>query len=248
MTMLLSIPTELLFCIADYLPDREVGALIRANRQLYSTLILYLYRRKGQLYRLVHRAAYCGNVDALLELLDLGVNLDSSDDTGQTALHVACMYGWLTIAQLLIEKGGANVDAQTVSGITPLYLASQGGHELTAQTLLEHGADISKQNMDSNRSSVLHIASLHGHTCIVRLLLEAGMDVDVRDRYYRTPLHYALRRKVDRYFERERGNVEAVLIEHGANTSAFYSSADAYRAEIRSGGNSTLSQWDQMGI
>ena len=48
--------------------------------------------------------------------------INSKDSNGQTPLHLACIKGWITIAQMLIRHG-ARVDMQDKEGMTPFDIA-----------------------------------------------------------------------------------------------------------------------------
>ena len=53
----------------------------------------------------LHAAAKGGNVDAITRLLDDGAETDRANDTGATALLIACMCGHVDAARLLLDKG-----------------------------------------------------------------------------------------------------------------------------------------------
>ena len=64
--------------------------------------------KKNQLYELCRS----GNMSKLHELLkDNTINLDLQNKNGRTALHLACLYGHLSCAELLLENG-ANFDLE----------------------------------------------------------------------------------------------------------------------------------------
>ena len=60
--------------------------------------------------------------DKILRLLELGADIDVRNYKGKTALHCAAKAGFLTVIDLLIEKG-ATIDASDNNGETPLFEA-----------------------------------------------------------------------------------------------------------------------------
>jgi predicted nicotinamide N-methyase len=91
-------------------------------------------------------AARFGEIDvvrALLSTFDKNNNstiLQTTDDSGTTALHKACANGHTSTAKLLIACGAPFVKNQ--SGNTPLHWAASNGHHDVVALLLEHYKDI----------------------------------------------------------------------------------------------------------
>ncbi|KAI9854022.1 MAG: hypothetical protein M1813_001583 [Trichoglossum hirsutum] len=82
-------------------------------------------------------AAECGYEAILVEM---GVNINTKDDGGRTALLQAAKGGHEAIVRLLVERG-ADVNVEDDYGNTALLWAAKCGHESTVQLLLEKGAD-----------------------------------------------------------------------------------------------------------
>lgn len=86
-------------------------------------------------------AAKKGDVAELKKLLEQGVNVDSKNKYGVTALAFACSKGQLDAVQLLIERG-ANVNAEdTFYHATPISWAIENGHNDIVKFLLQKGAN-----------------------------------------------------------------------------------------------------------
>lgn len=62
------------------------------------------------------------------------------EPVGDTALHVAALYGSPTAVKALLDAG-ARVDVRSRGGATPLHYAAAFGRLDTAEVLLNHGAD-----------------------------------------------------------------------------------------------------------
>ena len=73
-------------------------------------------------------------------LLMRGIDPDTVDDSGDTALHWAAIHDKPAAAKLMLEHG-ASVNFQDLAGRTPLLVAVWFGHVDTAKVLLAKGAN-----------------------------------------------------------------------------------------------------------
>lgn len=126
--------------------------------------------------------------------------LDTLDETGYSALHVAVVEGHHECAQVLIEAG-ADINRQAANGFTPLMLA------VAHQDIEMMGLLLSRQDSCSrtdrrkrchanqkNRTgqTVLHIAVMASNLEAVQLFLDEGASASERDSEGLTPLHYVV--------------------------------------------------------
>ena len=95
----------------------------------------------------LHDMANEGNLEVVKNLISQGVDANTKDDEGWTALHHAAFVGHTTIVELLIEKG-AVVDVKDETGNTALYRAAEGGSSQAAKALIAGGANV--QSTDEN--------------------------------------------------------------------------------------------------
>ncbi|XP_062841723.1 ankyrin repeat and SAM domain-containing protein 6-like isoform X2 [Trichomycterus rosablanca] len=109
------------------------------------------------------------------------VQVDSTDEEGNTALHFAAASGHEHLVRFLLRKG-ASVDSWNNYGWTPLMQAARFGHLNVAHILLENGAEINGRNRLG--ASVLAMAARGGHTHVAQLLLENGAFVDDFDHLF----------------------------------------------------------------
>jgi ankyrin repeat protein len=73
----------------------------------------------------------------LVELLvKKGAQLNTQNDTGGTALHLATFWGHFDLVKLLVNEG-ARMDVKNDKGRTPLDLAGNFGHKTIAKFLSE---------------------------------------------------------------------------------------------------------------
>ena len=96
------------------------------------------------------------DAEALQQLIDAGMEPSVGNAVGQTALHVACLWGAHKSVQLLI-KAGATVNVQnTFSGATPLHCAAQ-------------------------ENAPGYVGDIDARLAVINQLLDAGADMDIRD-------------------------------------------------------------------
>ena len=158
----------------------------------------------------LHAAIAKGEVDAALELLQLGADKDSIlDETGNSCLHRASQTRYLDLAELLL-KSGVDINLRNTQGETPLAVALFRGNLEVAHFLIERGADVHWH--DEEDWTLLHTAAQCGHLDMVQLLLDLDIGVDVRCRGQSTPLILAS----------GGGHVEVsrLLIEHQADVTS----------------------------
>lgn len=145
-------------------------------------------------------AAENGELDILTYLLENGINIDTRNEYGDSALHLAAENGHINTMKLLLDSG-LNKDVTDNNGWTPLKLAVYTGQTYSVKCLLNAGARKDTNDTQSLLNwaflargvTLLHIASRHGYTDIVHLLIEAGFNVNARDIYGETPVIYAAR-------------------------------------------------------
>jgi ankyrin repeat protein len=135
-------------------------------------------------------AARRGDAEAVRTLLERGVDVQTAQADGMTALHWAGMRSDLDLAETLIYAG-ANLEATTRIGQhTPLHVASRTGQSTVVRTLLDAGAD--PHAATSSGATPLHLAAQAGSAEAVAALLDHGADVNVQEHTWgQTPLMFA---------------------------------------------------------
>jgi ankyrin repeat protein len=142
-----------------------------------------LYARSGEDFL---KAVKEGNMVKAESFLDKGVDVQSWQTFGDTALHIAALRGDVKMGELLIKRG-ASVKAINFGSSTPLHLASNKGHAAFINLLISKGADVNTADKWGRRP--LHIAAVSGHSTVVKILVSGGADVNARDLKDRTPLY-----------------------------------------------------------
>ena len=175
---------------------------------------LLLAERHRQLVRALWEATAAGEAAIVEELLDLGASVDGVADgigarggtarTGvRTPLHVAAAKGHSDVVRALISAG-APVTMTEKSGLMAAHLAA-GVCQKSLALLLELGQTPLRAK-DRNKQTMLHHAARGGQVECLQLLLKLwtedgatghtsalqGGVLDWRDRWHRTPVHWAV--------------------------------------------------------
>ena len=87
-------------------------------------------------------AAMIGNEKLVRNLINEGVDVNSRDSRGKTALIWAARYGHAKVAKILLESSDINVKEKDEDGTTALILAAMYGHENVTRLLLENLANV----------------------------------------------------------------------------------------------------------
>ncbi|KAI3677877.1 hypothetical protein L6452_37149 [Arctium lappa] len=90
-------------------------------------------------------AARYNDIDDVIKLAAVGVSLDSKDEEGRTALHMASANGNVDIVNYLISNK-VDVNASNVENNTPLHWACLNGRIEVVKILILAGADVSSLN------------------------------------------------------------------------------------------------------
>ena len=118
-----------------------------------------------------------GDIATVQQLLDQGVDVNSTNDEGETSVILASACGNLYLVELLLAKG-ANVDIQCMHGYTALMWASDKGRQDIVKALVDKNAKLDTR--DNNGMTALVWASNFGHLDCVQLLLEFGADITIK--------------------------------------------------------------------
>lgn len=170
------------FSIDDHTPIHGLDSLIEHYRESSHGLVTQLQAicrsappphdvRSHGTTNLLHRATKECNYTIVSELLKCGYrNIDSKNQDGQTAVHLACLHAEARILEKLIERG-SNINNRDAEGNTPLHYACrrQNGLEMV-RLLIRAKANIQARNKDTGWVP-LHEAAANGNLDSVKELL-----------------------------------------------------------------------------
>ncbi|RDA88495.1 hypothetical protein CP532_6677 [Ophiocordyceps camponoti-leonardi (nom. inval.)] len=125
------------------------------------------------------------NYEPIVEMLvEAGVDINWTDKTGESVLHIAARHGHVGCARIILKGSDsqkANLELTENSySWTPLHVAAVDGSVAVAQLLIEAGADVSKP--DASGWTAKEHAALRGHMDIARLLAVHTNDEDAVSR------------------------------------------------------------------
>jgi ankyrin repeat protein len=134
------------------------------------------------------RAAECGHTEVVNVLLQHGVDIESTDAKGWTALHKACYASKMETVCSLIQQGADKEAKDKKNGWTSLFLAAKDPKIILL--LLSEGADIEART--DHGLTALHYYTSIGQVDVIHLLLNYGCNIESRDISGHNALHYAV--------------------------------------------------------
>ncbi|CAM9838483.1 unnamed protein product [Discosporangium mesarthrocarpum] len=155
------------------------------------------------------KAAMQGDLDALLQYIDDGGDVNQRDRDNNTPLHWACQESHFDIVGVLMSRNAA-VDPVNDLQSTPLHYACREGNLDIVTGLINFSANLEARNKDN--LSPLHVAAGMGHIEVTKRLLDNLADMEAEDNALYTPLWRAA------YYGHP--EVVKVLLDKGANRLA----------------------------
>jgi ankyrin repeat protein len=116
--------------------------------QVHNTEVLKLSQKGSSLHNNIQLLPVAKDNDLVQaqQLLDAGASPNSSNQIGQTALHLSAVWGSLEVGSLLIAAG-ANVSPHNrLTGATPLHLAAQRRRAEMCRFLVSKSADVNAKD------------------------------------------------------------------------------------------------------
>jgi ankyrin repeat protein len=191
--------------------------LIKADEKPIKALL----RKHGGKYGTIHTAAGSGDVEAVREFLDAGVDVDAKGESGETPLLHATFNSHKEIAELLVAEGAdvnkklwngktllhQFIDARLPTGFFPLGIV---------EWLINNGADVNAEY--GHGVTPLFLAVQAWREEVVQLLIDNGADLNIISRFAlwgvedATPLGWAIEEDFD--------EIADLLRKHGGKTAA----------------------------
>ncbi|SFJ75047.1 ankyrin repeat domain-containing protein [Thermoflavimicrobium dichotomicum] len=174
----------------------ELQVFLQSNPELVKTSFV-----NGN--TLIH---YAGNREIATLLIELGADLDCTNDFEETPLITAIWDERIDVVEFLLEQG-VDVNHQDRDGNSALHVAAALGSEKLVQLLLSAGADVNLEN--EYEETPLFEAVKNGHISIISLLLKYGGTPNKLNHVLDAPLHIS----VEAYNEKA---IEC-LLKHGTD-------------------------------
>uniref|UniRef100_A0A8C0EN43 Ankyrin 1 n=1 Tax=Bubo bubo TaxID=30461 RepID=A0A8C0EN43_BUBBB len=168
------------------------------------SLTLFLFFPKADAATSFLRAARSGNLDKALDHLRNGVDINTCNQNGLNALHLASKEGHVKMVVELLHKE-IILETTTKKGNTALHIAALAGQLDVVRELVNYGANVNAQSQKG--FTPLYMAAQENHLEVVKFLLENGANQNVATEDGFTPLAVALQQGHE--------NVVAHLINYG---------------------------------
>jgi ankyrin repeat protein len=157
----------------------------------------------------------------------MGLDVNSADNNGNTALIAAAAGGKVDAVDLLVHRG-AVLDRGNKDGATPLMMAAQANHTSAVRVLVKSGASIDATDSDG-LTALMYAANTLANGC-VRLLLRHRAKIDAQSSVGATALIYAVSSACEDFLPPSKNPTVHALLEAGADPAL--SDADGVSALI----------------
>lgn len=159
-------------------------------------------KREKTKAKLIHNAAYYGDLESLKHFVESGGNLASifkKSKNKTTPLHQASFNSQHEVIRYFLEleascnagfvNGSSIVESVDKEGATPLQTAAFTGSLKCVKYLIKAKSDVDA--VDREGATALHKAAFNGHAHVIKYLLQQGAEASFKDNNGFTPLHYA---------------------------------------------------------
>ena len=128
-------------------------------KQLLITIAAVLFT--GTLFaEPIHDYAWGNLLSGVNKELSNGIDVNTKNTIGDTAMTIAAYQGHIKIIELLIANG-ADIDLKNNNGDNPLILAAYQGHTVIVKELIANGANVNTKN--NNGDTPFVISAHQGH-------------------------------------------------------------------------------------
>jgi ankyrin repeat protein len=147
-----------------------------------------------------------GDIKAINAFLNSGMELNTRNAFGSTALHAAADSNQLGALNVLLARG-AELEATSTNLQTALYRAALANNAAVAGRLIEAGANTNATTLEG--ATPLFAAANNNNRNLAEMLLKNGANVNLKDRFSNTPLTMAVRGNFTQ--------MASLLLKYGAN-------------------------------
>jgi ankyrin repeat protein len=167
-----------------------VSAIVAAASSGNSELVLWIAKNSWikRQHRRFFEALVAGAINMIEEFIDGGIDLNMTDEEGQSPLHILCHLGLLKLIRKSIQFG-ANENAKDATFRTPLHLAAERGHTEIVKYLCEMRVTVDA--VDHLGMTPLLDACRNGHILTIAYLVGQGANITVSNLEESNALHLA---------------------------------------------------------
>lgn len=155
----------------------EIGAVKEVERALAAGE-LTVSDKNPDGSKLIHVCAYVGAADVVKKLLEMGEEVNVTNDTGETPLFMAAAGGYSQLVRHLISIG-ADINKPNIYFETPLYMACYQGHvEVVRAMVRARGLLVSAANEEGIQALDIarrYATSSPQHKVIVQIIERAAV-------------------------------------------------------------------------
>jgi len=144
---------------------------------------------RGQAFGSVPEAAKAQSVDAVIDLLSQGCNVDGQDLDGNTALHWACWFRLDTLVSTLLERN-ARPNIGNASGESAVHWAAKASN-ISALDAMTKGSRGLLSLRDCDGFTPFIISAQNDNAPVMEWMYLKGISVEEQDDWGRTALQWA---------------------------------------------------------
>ena len=142
------------------------------------------------------KAAAQGNNNEIIDLLNMGVEIDARDSSGRTALYIAALHGRKATAKLLVQMGSKAIDMRDCENYSPIMWAVKEGDVSWINLLVKGGSRVfakETHNSTTPRYTLMQEAASHGQIqALITMVRLGSIAIDTPDVNGYTPMHWAI--------------------------------------------------------
>ena len=170
----------------------DEGLVQHATQAATATDSAQAQKTAGVTDRAFREAAFTGDLTTVKDAVEKGIDINTADENGTTALMLAAYEGKEQVVEYLLEQS-PQVDRRDKLQRTALFYASSGEYPGVVDKLLKAGANANTVD-NQERWSPLMMAAAEGNIKVVRLLLKHGANRELADIDGETARHFAASR------------------------------------------------------
>ena len=138
----------------------------------------------------VHYSAEKGSYELIRYFVDMGADIYHKNNEGVNCLHIAALYGHLSLCKMLIDKHNFDVHLIDNLGFTALHFSARYGSYELFRYFTEMGADIYLKSHGG--CNCFHIAALYGHLDLCKIFVDKhNFDIHMLDNNDWMALHFS---------------------------------------------------------